>query len=632
MSIENQKSKNQIGLKLSALAVVGFSLCLGLFNLLILAFPENLDYTLRKVFSFFLVTGIFAYTYHKFIGNWLSKYINNITNHIKHISDGDFKVTLDTKRTDELGELAQALNKMTEDLRHYQKQQSTSRKKIRELANIPKENPNPVIRLNEEGLVIFINRGAKKLAASLNITSGSKFPEFLLDEIREGLKTQEKLNLEKQFKNKHYIVAVSKPRTEDKTNIYFNDITDLVLAEQELIKARDKALEATRMKSQFLATMSHEIRTPMNGIIGLSNILVETNLTEEQNSLAKSILNSANNLLSIINDILDFSKIEAGKMHIEITPINIFDTINDSIELFHVTAQNKNIQIKTNIDKKLPTMFESDPTRLRQVLINLIGNAVKFTNEGYVEVGAKSVHQNASEHILEFYIKDTGIGIPEELQDKLFKDFSQVDGSIGREYGGTGLGLAICKKITEMMGGKIWIESKKDEGATFYFQIKTKESAEYSKKDSKLALELTNDFAMKHPLKILVAEDNNVNQVVIKRFLEKLGYNESTIVSNGLEAVEEFESDFYDVVLMDMQMPVLNGIEASEEIQKLNLSQQPFIIAMTANVMDSDRKAYVAAGMKEFVPKPIKLDQLAQALQKAYFQQHESANIDKKSA
>ena len=490
---------------------------------------------------------------------------------------------------------------------------------LQRVARLAEDAPNPIAEFDGDGNMLYANSAMVRLlnrGTSIQGRIEAVFPPNLSD-VLNGCRTSQQPTLLLEHHAEDCVLAWSFFPLGDSKQVraYGTDIS----ADVKLRRAKEAAEESARAKAIFLATMSHELRTPMNGVLGCTQLLRDTSLTDSQRQLLETMHRSAESLLVLVNDILDFSKIEAGKMSLEVADVEIRPLIDDVMTLTSEMAKKKGLTVQVQLATDIPAVLRGDPVRLRQVLFNLVGNAVKFTEQGGIHVSVKTVpcnQKNSDAIVLYWMVKDTGIGITPDQQARLFGAYAQAEASTARRFGGTGLGLMICCQLVELMGGAMMVESKPGEGSSFSYTtsllpaIQRETSAHVDKASIASIADHTT------PLRILVVDDNEINQVVACKFLQKLGC-QVEVARNGREAVDSIARATYDAVLMDCEMPEMNGYEATQEIrrQEHTTTRHLPIIALTGHASSEDEQKCRQAGMDDVVTKPMTLPTLRAKLE-----------------
>lgn len=416
-----------------------------------------------------------------------------------------------------------------------------------------------------------------------------------------------------QFKDGRVVERKSRPARHGEQIIgrvfCYTDVTERMQAQQALIDARDQAAAASRAKGEFLAMMSHEIRTPMNGIIGMAQMLEMSTLEGEQSEYVRTIRASGEALLAIINDILDYSKIEARKLTLEATDFNLPELLCDVEQLFAIRVRETGVAYRSQLAPDIPVAVRGDTVRLRQILINLVGNAFKFTSAGNITLAVTPQQREQNAVLLHFSVRDTGIGIPADKLGHIFTPFEQADTSTARRYGGTGLGLSICNLLAGMMGGEIGVNSVEGQGSEFWFTVRLELAAEKALHSAAIAQA---EVTLGPNVRLLVAEDNKVNQVVMRNMLGKIDGKNVLMVEDGRAAVTACTQEHFDIVFMDVRMPDMDGIAATQELR--SAGSDLYIIGVSADAMAEDKNAALAAGMNDYLTKPLTLDNLKAAV------------------
>ena len=491
---------------------------------------------------------------------------------------------------------------------------------VQRVARLAEDAPNPIVEFDEAGNMLYANTAMVELlnrATSIQGQVEAVFPPNLSDILNHCLDSQQPtLRLEHHVEDRVLAWSFFPLGDLKQVRAYGTDIT----ADVELRRAKEAAEESARAKGIFLATMSHELRTPMNGVLGCTQLLQDTSLTDPQRQLLETMHRSAESLLVLVNDILDLSKIEAGKMSLEVADVELYSLIADVITLTSEAAKKKGLTVQVQLAPDIPAELRGDPVRLRQILFNLVGNAIKFTEQGGIHVSVKTVpsHQNDSDAmVLHWTVKDSGIGITPDQQARLFRVYAQAEVSTARRFGGTGLGLMISRQLVDLMGGTITVESMPGKGSSFSYTTSLLPAIQRTTSVQAGKPSIASIANRATPLRILVVDDNEINQVVACKFLQKLGC-QVEVARNGREAVESIAHATYDAVLMDCEMPEMDGYEATQEIRRLEqtTTRHLHIIALTGHASSEDAQNCRQAGMDDVVTKPMTLPTLRAKLER----------------
>lgn len=489
-------------------------------------------------------------------------------------------------------------------------------RQLTRLASFPEENVGPVLRLSRDGQLEYCNTAGRTILPAWGISQvGETLRSDDAEEIKRLFNENAQKTVELSVDDIVYLLRYVPVVEEGYVNVYGTDLTVQKEFETALIKAKNLAEQSNRAKTEFLAMMSHEIRTPMNGVMGMTELLLLTELNDKQQHYANTIIKSSHALLRIIDDILDISKIDAGKLDLDNTEFALAALIHEITDLFNERLREKSLRLIVQLAEDLPDVLFTDSVRLRQILINLIGNAIKFTPAGEIKL-AVSMATDKPDTLL-FEVIDQGIGIETDALEHIFGTFAQADQSTTRQFGGTGLGLAIVKRLVEMMGGEVGVDSQPGQGARFWFTLYSGNNGHYTVAENAVFQPLDAAPAINGRPRILLAEDKPLNQEVVIEMLGQLGYHVET-ANNGLEAVNAVKNKHYDLVLMDCQMPVMDGFEACRRIRRhqQNTDRETPIVALTANAMSASAAKCQQAGMDDFIAKPVSINDLKTTIER----------------